>query len=184
MLSFTHTFIRPMLPPANSAGYGEKMFGHWCSWTLVVWRLSYQAWCDCSKAAGLWHCTAVHWLLWWTCALGFWWNRTGIRWTWYCFWCFWKWNQWTCVKVGICWWRRSWIRRWWLVGNTDVPSKGSLVPKNPELQISRCITFLSKPEFFPCATLNCSEVLVLLDLDGDQMSPLFFLLTQMIKDFF
>ena len=39
-----------------------------------------------------------------------------------------------------------------------------------------------KPEFFPCAALNCSEVLVLLDLGVDTMSPFFLLLTKMVKN--
>jgi len=55
-----------------------------------------------------------------------------------------------------------------LVGNTDIPGKVILVPKNPE--------------FFPSATLNCSEVLVLLDLGVDTMSPFFLLLTHVVKD--
>ena len=42
--------------------------------------------------------------------------------------------------------------------------------------------FVCIPEFFPCAFLHCSEVLVLVDLDSDIVTPFLFPLTQMVKD--
>ena len=38
------------------------------------------------------------------------------------------------------------------------------------------------PESFPCTFLHCSEVLVLVDLGSDVVTPFLYLLTQMVKD--